>query len=270
VCLLVLLALGAGRVGAAEKPYVVKVGPALVYLDVGARQGAAVGDIYAVVRPEEREDALVGLVTLIRVEENFCIAEIGYRVEGEQFELLQRAMTLEEWEAGPAMPHLPEPEHHAQAESHAHAEEGHAEHGRWGLHLMGGMEWPAEEEHSERSLGLSLGFELSRWVGLDLGFKLAGELPEERSQYIGELSAKVFPFGSEGVRPYLGGGPSLRRLSHHGETTIKWGGQVLGGVAAPLGSWRLMVEGGYQRVAAWSGITDVSGWLGQVGVGVHF
>lgn len=261
VCLLVLLSLGAGRAGAAGKPYVIKVGPALVYLDVGARQGAAVGDIYAVVRPEEERDALVGLVNVIRVEENFCIAEIGYRAEGEQFEILQRAMPLKEWEAGQRELQSPAPG--------SHPEEGdYGGHGRWALHLTGGLE--RSEHHRERSLGLALGLELNERTALDLGFKLAGELPAERSQYIGELSAKFFPFGSAGLRPYLGGGASLRQLSFGGQTAIKWGGQALGGVALPLGSWRVRAEGGYQRVVAWSGVMDASGWLGQVGVGVHF
>jgi hypothetical protein len=260
-CLLVLLALGAGAAGAAERPYVIKVSPALVYLDVGAEQGAAVGDIYAVVRPDAAQDALVGLVTVIRAEQRFCIAEIGYRAEGEHFEILQRAMPLREWEAAQQEAPPPEPEHHPEAASHG-------EHGRWALHLGGGMEWG--EHENERTLGLALGWEWSERAGLDLGFKLAGKLPGERSQYIGELSARYFPFGSEGVRPYLGGGASMRQLSHRGETALKWGGQVLGGVAVPLGNWRLMAEGGYQRVAEWSGVADVSGWVGQLGVGVHF
>ncbi len=263
VCLLFLLLLGAARAGAAERPYVIKVGPALVYLDLGAQQGAAVGAIYAVVRPDAEGDALVGLVDIIRVEENFSIAEIGYRAEGEQFEILQRAMPLKDWEEAKQQVLPPEPEHHPQAGSHAG-------HGRWALHLTGGMEWPAEE-HSERTLGLALGLELNERAALDLGFKLAGELPWERSQYIGELSAKYFPFGSAGLRPYLGSGLSLRQLSHHGHTAIKWGGHGLGGVAAPLGAgWKLMLEGGYQQVAVWSGLMDLSGWVGQLGVGVHF
>lgn len=261
VCLLVLLSLGAGSAGAAEKPYVIKVGPALVYLDAGPAQGVAVGDIYAVVRPEEEQDALVGLVNIIRVEEHFCIAEIGYRAEGEQFEILQRAMPLKEWEAGAREVQPPASGHHP--------EEGtHTAHGRWALHLTGGMEW--SEHEGERTVGLALGLEINERAGLDLGLKLAGDLPGERSQYIGELSAVFFPFGSAGLRPYLGGGASLRQLHGDGQTAIKWGGQALGGVAVPLGGWHVMVEGGYQRVAVWSGVMDLSGWLGQVGVGIHF
>ncbi|MBI2505673.1 MAG: hypothetical protein HYW07_20865 [Candidatus Latescibacteria bacterium] len=261
VCLLALFSLGAGGASAAEKPYVIKVGPALVYLDAGAQQGVVVGDIYAVVRPEEEQDALVGLVTLIRVEEHFSIAEIGYRAEGEQFEILQRAMPLAEWEARPVPPQMHRPAPHPGAEAHA-------EEGRWSLHLTGGME--RSEGENERSLGLALGRELSERVGLDLGFKMAGELPSERTQYIGELNAEFLPFGGEGMRPYVSGGPSLRQLHGAGQTALKWGGQVLGGVEVPLGRWQVRVEGGYQRVAVWSGVRDVSGWLGQVGVGMHF
>lgn len=268
-CLLVLLALAAGRAGAAEMPYVIKVSPALVYLDVGVQQGATVGEIYAVFRPEEEHDALVGLVNIIRVEENFCIAEIGYRAEGEQFELLQRAMPLKDWEVESAQRQTPSGSGHGE-ERGDEGEAGAAHPGRWALHLTGGMEWPAEE-HSERTLGMALGLELTERAALDLGFKLAGELPSGRSQYIGELSAKYFPFGGEGLRPYLGGGVSVRQLNHHGQTAIKWGGQALGGVAAPLGGgWKVMLEGGYQQVAVWSGLMDLSGWVGQLGVGVHF
>lgn len=265
VCLLVLLSLGAGTASAAEKPYVIKVGPALVYLDAAAPQGAAVGDIFAVVRPEEEERyALVGLVTLIRVEEQFSIAEIGYRAEGEQFEILQRAMPLKEWEAQSEELQLHPPTAHTEGKSEG---EAHAEHGgRWALQLTGGMEWA---EHRERTLGLALGMELNERVGLDLGLKMAGELPGERSQYIGELSAKFFPFG-ERLRPYVGGGASLRQLRDADQTALKWGGQVLGGIEVPAGRWRVTAEGGYQQVAAWSGLMEVSGWLGQVVVGISF
>lgn len=266
-CLIVLLLLGAAGADAAERPYVIKVSPSLVYLDLGATQGAAVGQIHAVVRPGEAQDVLVGLVTLIRVEENFCIAEIGYRAEGEQFELLQRALPLREWEAqaasSPAEPAAAE-ESHAEAHGEAHG-------GRWALQLNTGLEWSTAEEKSERTLGLALGMELGERVGLDLGFKLAGELPYGRSQYLGELGTRIYPFGSAGVRPYLGGGVSVRRLEHHGETAIKWGAQGLGGVSVPLGEgWRASLEGGYQRVAVWSGLMDLSGWVGQLGVGVRF
>ncbi len=264
VCLLVLFSLGAGATSATEKPYVIKVGPALVYLDAAAPQGAVVGDIFAVVRPEEEERyVLVGLVTLIRVEEQFSIAEIGYRADGEQFEILQRAMPLKEWEAQSEQQQLHPPAAHDEAEGEAHAEHG----GRWALLLTGGMEWG---EHRERTLGLALGLELNEWLGLDLGLKMAGDLPGERSQYLGELNAKFFPFGGERLRPYVGGGPSLRQLGAEDQTALKWGGQVLGGVEMPAGRWRMTAEGGYQRVAAWSGIMDVSGWLGQVGVGISF
>ncbi|MBM3278609.1 MAG: hypothetical protein FJY95_11105 [Candidatus Handelsmanbacteria bacterium] len=261
--LLILLWLGAGEAGA-ESAYVIRVNPALIYLDAGAQQGAAVGEIYAVFRPEEAGDLLVGLVNVIRVQESFCIAEVGYRAEGEHFELLQRAMPLKDWEEKQreAPPRRPPAHHHEEAD---HA----AGHGRWALHLSGGMEWA--EHESERTLGLALGAALNERAGLDLGFKVGGKLPGKLSQYIGELGARAFPFGREGVRPYLGGGASLRRLSHHGETTLKWGGQALGGVAAPLGGgWQVSLEGGYQRVAAWSGMMDLSGWVGQVGVGLHF
>lgn len=265
VCLLVLLVLGAGIASAAEKPYVIKVGPALVYLDLTASQGVAVGDIFAVVRPGEEEwYALVGLVTVIRVEENFSIAEIGYRAEGEQFEILQRAMPLKEWEAQSEQQHQPaaHAEARAEAESEAHTEQG----GHWALQLTGGM----EKKHRERTLGLALGLELNKRLGLDLGLEMAGELPGERSQYIGELNAEVFPFGGERLRPYVGSGISLRQLHDEDQTALKWGGQVLGGIEMPAGRWRVRAEGGYQRVVAWSGIMDVSGWLGQLGVGISF
>ncbi|MCC7261345.1 MAG: porin family protein [Candidatus Latescibacteria bacterium] len=269
VFLLVLLALGAARAGAAERPYVIKVSPTLVYLDVGAQQGAAVGEIYAVFRPDEGRGTLVGLVTVIRLEERFCIAEIGYRTEGEQFELLQRAMPLEEWEIESARAPAP-PAAAEDREEEQETETGEAPEGRWDLQLNTGLEWSAKENESERTLGVALGLELSERLGLDLGLKLAGELPYERSQYIGELSAKFFPFG-ESVRPYVGGGISVRQLSLEGQTAIKWGGQVLGGVAVPLGEgWRVTLEGGYQRVAVWSGLMDLSGTVAQLGVGVRF
>lgn len=268
VCLLVLLSLGAGTASAAEKPYVIKVGPALVYLDAAASQGVGVGDIFAVIRPEEEERyALVGLVTVIRVEENLSIAEIGYRAEGEQFEILQRAMPLKEWEAQSEQLQSHPPAAHAEGKSEGEGEAYAEQGGRWALQLTGGTEH--SEGESERTLGLALGLELSERVGLDLSLEMAGDLPGERSQYIGRLNAVFFPFGGEGLRPYVGGGPSLRQLHAAGQTALKWGGQVMGGLELPVGRWRVRAEGGYQRVASW-GAMEVSGWLGLVGVGVSF
>lgn len=277
--LLAALALIARAARAEELAYVIKVTPALVYLDAGARAGAAAGDIYAVLRPQEQGGhVLVGLVSLIRVEEGFSIAEIGYTAAGERFEILQRAMPLSAWEAMSPAPGAAE--HGPATEEVAAVDEEQASEAmevhRFSLHLMGGMEWgkgtagPKAERLRERSLGLGLGLEVGKRVGLELGFEVVGESPDERTQVVAEGSGRLFLFGSGRVGPYLGAGVGLHRLSWEGDSALKWGGRVQGGVHVPHGRWSLMAGGGYQWVAEWSGTLDVSGWVSQAGMGMHF
>ena len=95
-CLLCALGLLVGGAGADEMCYVIKVTPALVYVDAGAPSGVELGATYLVLRETEDEaepHARVAQVRIIRVSEAFSIAEIVSVAEGEELAVLQRAIS---------------------------------------------------------------------------------------------------------------------------------------------------------------------------------
>ena len=99
--LLGMLGFLAVSAGAADIPYVIKVTPTLVYLDVGKGRGVERGDMYLILRPraENQPYVWVGEVEIIRVFDAFSIGEIISVVEDEDIEILQQAISREDWEA---------------------------------------------------------------------------------------------------------------------------------------------------------------------------
>ena len=86
-------------------PYVIKVTPTLAYLDIGSAMGAVTGQLYLIVRfTDSGSHVWVGEARIIRTFLDFSIAEIVSTVEGEQIEMLQRAISMENWEAMSEMP----------------------------------------------------------------------------------------------------------------------------------------------------------------------
>ena len=80
--------------------YVIKVTPALAYLDAGQESGAALGQDYLILRENGRQGyyILVGSARIIRLYDGFSIAEITGVEEGEEVAVLQRAIPRETWD----------------------------------------------------------------------------------------------------------------------------------------------------------------------------
>jgi len=103
--LLILLVLWATCVPAAEMAYVIKVDNALIYLDVGSKAGAGVGDWYSVLDSPPRKKASgriydrIGEVRLVRVFEEVSIAEVISLGDGKELKILQRAVSSPQWAA---------------------------------------------------------------------------------------------------------------------------------------------------------------------------
>ena len=114
--------------------YVIKVTPALVYLDAGAQTGLQAEDRYIVLREKDKGYAQVGEVRVVRIYPEFCIAEISYVAEGEEMEVLQRAMRMDEWEG--------------MAEPTERMEDLQPRSGRRTIYLIGGGEWARKNELS--------------------------------------------------------------------------------------------------------------------------
>ena len=98
ILLLAATGLLAGTAWAEEMLYGIKVTPALVYLDAGSGAEVMVGDAYLILNEEEDGYAQVGEVVVVRVDAEFCIAEIVYVKEGQGIEVLQRAVSRADWE----------------------------------------------------------------------------------------------------------------------------------------------------------------------------
>ena len=115
----------------AELLYVIKVTPTLVYMDAGETAGVGVGQSYILLAEREGKDKFNGVaeVRVIRVHEEFCIAEILSVEMGQEVEVLQRAISMVDWEMMGAM---------AMDADEARMTEGPAR--SWSLHVIGGVD----------------------------------------------------------------------------------------------------------------------------------
>ena len=262
----------AGAVRAEEMAYVIKVTPALVYLDAGAQIGLQVGDRYMVLREKDKGYAQVGEVRVVRVYPEFSIAEISYVAEGEVMEVLQRAIPMGEWEE---MAEPTEPRDDLQTRP-----------GRRTIYLIGGGEWARKNELSfvpgtsvlkaKNGNGGGVGVRLSSDVGEKLRLNLT---------YRMGFGGDVKPMGIEGdvhfvfrgneqSGLYVGAGVGFQHLSYEpagaqNSSANKFGLNLLGGLQFP-GRWNFLVEGGYQKVVRWDDLIDLSNVRTFVGVGRSF
>lgn len=115
----------------AELLYVIKVTPTLVYMDAGETAGVGVGESYILLAEREGKDRFNGVaeVRVIRVHDEFCIAEILSVEMGQEVEVLQRAISMVDWEMMGAM---------AMDAGEARMTEGPAR--SWSLHVIGGVD----------------------------------------------------------------------------------------------------------------------------------
>ena len=115
-------------------PYVIKATRTLVYLDTGEIDGTKIGDLYLLVRFEEDGRRVwVAEVEIIRLFEEFSIAEIVSQVQGEEVEILQRAVSMEDWESSEGEPSMQGDE--------PMAESPRTDTGTRFVYLLGGMDW---------------------------------------------------------------------------------------------------------------------------------
>jgi len=262
--------------------YVIKVTPALVYLDGGAST-VAMGERFLILRDSNRGESLydkVGEARVIRRFEEFSIAEILSVSAGAEIEVLQRAISTADWAnmvstAGASVsspPTRPGPTL-----------------GPWSIHLLGGADLlkgtdlqdtvvtPAKEI-TDVSVGLRLGRTLVSRFRLNLTLRVSGDPLQIGNANVTHLSAELdghYFFKRPGsTRPYVGIGAGLHRLSWDApadteDSAVKTGFNVVGGLEIPLGrnGWRLLLEGGYQGVVQWNDIIDASSVRVHAGIG---
>ena len=266
--------------------YVIKVTPALVYLDGG---GSAVnmGERFLILRDSDRGEGLydkVGEARVIRLFEEFSIAEILSVSAGVEIEVLQRAISEADWEAmvstTAALPVSSPPPRKPGAAL-----------GQWSIQLLGGaglqkgidlqdtLVTPAKEI-TDASAGVRLGRTVGSKFRLNLTLRISGDPLQVGTADVTQLSAELdghYLFNHPGsVRPWVGIGAGLHQLTWDvpagaEDSAGKAGLNAMGGLDVPLGrnGWSLMLEGGYQGVEQWNDIIDASSIRVHVGIGKH-
>ena len=283
------LGLLVGSAGADEMCYVIKVTPALVYVDAGAPSGVELGDTYLVLRPtgdEAEPHAQVGEVRIIRVSEAFSIAEILSVAEGEELAVLQRAIPERAWDAMGAAAELEEREL-ALWEEQLVAEAGSrfiyllggGDLGKGTVLLPGGgAEVTGFDRAAELGAGIRVGNHLGRKWRLSLTYRVSGRQLEvgdgDVTQASFEVDLHYLWRGRGATSPYLGLGAGMHQLTWDAneplpDSATKPGINAVGGVGILLGegNWGLLFEVGYQWVKDWNGVIDASNTRAYVGFG---
>lgn len=287
--------------GDAPLLYVIKVTPALLYLDAGPESGAAMGQDYLILRENGRQGyyVLVGSARVIRLYESFCIAEITGVEEGEEVALLQRAIARDTWDRLAA-------EAAAEGREVVLAETGERARprgaaGTRSIHFLGGVELgkaihlmaangqlTGADEITDAGVAVRLAKTFARRWRLNLTYRVAGEplqlADADVTQLAVELDLHLLLRGLGQAAPYLGVGGGLHQLSWDApasagaqanadlnETAYKAGLNLVAGLELPSGDgWTLMMEGGYQAVARWNDLIDGSNVRLYLGVGRYF
>ena len=265
-----------------EMNYVIKVTPTLAYIDGGYVQGIKVGDAFMVLREKGDRFVKVAQVNVIRVFETFSITEIAAVVEGEGIAVLQRAISLINWEQ---MGHM--------AESGAKSEKSRKAGNRF-IYTLGGTEWSKATKlrwqngrltrvggSNEIGLGLRIGRVFAENLRLSLTYRIAGDVlgvgAGDVTQLAIEIDGQFLPRSDHLVGPYFGIGVGMHQLNWHArgnndDSTNKIGLNLLAGLQFPFSEdrWRFFVEGGYQRVATLDDLIDVSHVRNYLGFGRNF
>ena len=265
--------------------YVIKVTPALVYLD-GGESAVNMGERFLILRDSDRGEGLydkVGEARVIRLFEEFSIAEILSVSAGVEIEVLQRAISAAYWEAMVSTAAMP-------VSSPPPWKPGAAL-GQWSIQLLGGVGLqkgidlqdtivtPAREI-TDASAGVRLGRTVASKFRLNLTLRISGDPLQAGTADVTQLSAELdghYLFNHPGsVRPWVGIGAGLHRLTWDApagaeDSADKAGLNAMGGLDVPLGrnGWSLMLEGGYQGVVQWNDIIDASSIRVHVGIGKH-
>ncbi|MEW6750184.1 MAG: hypothetical protein AB1505_04320 [Candidatus Latescibacterota bacterium] len=262
----------------ARMPCVIRVAGPLAYVDVGTRQAAHVGDVYVVLRQTPSGYAEVARVGLIRLSEQYSIAEVLESQEGEELQVLQWAVPLPVWDEMRA----------AQRDSLAQAAvpvQPWAARRRW-VHVVAGGEWGLRtadmgwQRGSLSSVGRSNGV----GAGLRLGYALTRRWRLSLTGRVGvggdvrhtglEADLQLVPWGLERLGPYLGAGAGLHLLGWEAppgavDSVNRAGANLMAGLHLPAGL-PLFLEAGYQRVARWDDLLDVSHLRTYAGIGQAF
>ena len=271
----------AGDITPDQMLYIIKVTPTLAYLDAGMTRGIDRGTSYVVLREGDSDDELVrvGQVRVIRVDAEFCIAEILEVGMGEEIDVLQRAMSQDTWDSmTPVTTGDGDMAHPA----------GKKRRGGWSIHLVGGADLnkaveltregtalTGTNEILDASAGLRLAKILGRKGRLNFTVRASGLMPDaDVSQLSFEIDWNYVFRGVGHAGPYFGVGVGEHRLSGDlmgtGDSAFKTGFNGVFGLHLPVGpnGWSWELEAGYQHVMKWNNTVEVDGSHPRVHLGV--
>ncbi len=263
---------------AEDTHYVIKVTPALVYIDIGVESGAAVGDIYLVLRQDGKLFAQVAEVALVRVAQGYGIGEITYVAEGETIEVLQHVMAQSDWQMMGQS---------GESENKEVKPRMRGAVGKRSVHFLAGGDFGRDAELTWNPLTDVLS-DVAPSNGLGLGLRL-GQVVKERWRvnitYRAGVGAGVTDLAIEAdlhrllrdydrAGLYLGAGVGMHQLSidapgNNDGSANKLGFNAVAGMQVP-GRWIWIAEACYQYVLKWGDSVDVSNVRAYIGLGRTF
>ena len=278
----VLLAL-AVTARAENAHYVIKVTPALVYIDAGADNAVQMGETFLVLRADGDRYVQIGEIDIVRISDGFSIGEIAYIAQGETIEVLQRVIAEREWvrlgeEATPAEVYQP-----ASALRPATAAAGK----RSVLVLFGGdwgrdadLRWNPQNDllaeagsNNGLGVGVRLGHVFDRRWRLNFTYRTGTGGGTTDLSLEADIHRLLSDYNCPGL--YVGLGTGLHQLSvdapgNSDDSANKLGLNVMAGVQVPSGHWTLLAETGYQYVTKWGPQIDVSNVRTYIGMARTF
>lgn len=282
--LVAALLMSAAVVRAENAHYVIKVTPALVYIDAGAENDVQVGETFLVLRADEDRYVQIGEIEIVRVSSGFSIGEIAYVAQGETIEVLRRVIAKREWErlgeeAKTAEVVQPVYEHQVSV--------SHVVGKRSVLVLFGGdwgrdadLRWNVEdnllaEAKSNNGLGFGvrLGHVFDRRWRLNFTYRAGVGGGTTDLSIETDIHRLLSDYDCTGL--YVGVGAGLHQLSvdapgNSDDSANKVGFNVSAGVQVPGRHWTLLAETGYQYVIKWGPLIDVSNVRTYIGMARTF
>ena len=268
--------------------YVVKVTPSLVYLDGGLGHGVSMAQNFLIMRENAGRGyyILVGQARVIRLFEEFCIAEITSVEEGEEISVLHRAVSREAWDHLAAVVA-------AEGRNLVLLEPGVDEipsgpEGTRSVHLLGGadrskgIDLPRGDRINDASIGLRLAKVFADRWRLNMTYRASGEPLGRAGADVTQLSIELdlhLLLGKIGrISPYLGLGLGMHQLTWDAadapgevDNASKVGFNAVGGLELPGGGgWTLFIEAGPQQVIRWDDRIDAGNTRVYLGVGRYF
>lgn len=263
--------------------YVIRVTPALVYIDAGEEDAVQLDETFLVLRADGERHVPIGEIEIVRISSGFSIGEIAYIEQGEAIEVLQRVIAKREWERLGQEAQAAEVVQPAAPLQRSASATGK----RSVLVLFGGdwgrdadLSWnpqndllAAARSNNGLGVGLRLGHVLDRRWRLNFTYRAGVGAGTTDLSIETDIHRLLSDYDCTGL--YVGVGAGLHQLSvdapgSSDDSANKLGFNATAGVQVPGGHWTLLAETGYQYVVKWGPLIDVSNVRTYIGMARTF